>query len=614
MVSQLFLQILNMSFTASFVILFVIAARLFLKKSPKVLSYALWGIVLFRLACPFSLESMFSILPTKANPISQDIVYMAEPKIDTGIPAINYAVNSALPAATPYTSTNPLQIWVFLGGTVWLMGIAALLIYSIASLLKLNKRLRNAVHERENIYLSGRLDTPFVMGIIRPKIYLPTALTDREKQYILLHEKMHIRRLDHVVKLLSFFVLCLHWFNPLVWAAFFLSGRDMEMSCDEAVMKELGSEVKKDYSTSLLTLATGRRIISGTPLAFGEGDTRSRIKNVLSYKKTAFWVVVITAAAVICIAVGLMTNPKDQEIGHLGVNAIILEIDKNNQTMLVEGIDRNSVIGDKCVIDWEGEPFITVATNSGPTRLFIDDFSVGDYVVLFIGEVQASYPTKATATTIQLQPREMLPEAYSAKDLWSARTKYVGDNSAVGKIITALDLPEDLKYDGFELFTKGHPYAVSVNLKTDTETRNAYTGALNEVIFEENAIIMFSLIENVEQIVFTLDDGQNPYSVDYPRDWAEDFMGGSLYERTETFEGFGQLTKEIKIKIRNKIEEVIKHQQSGTGQKNLSFFVKPDEPAEVIANLQPTKLSVSERATVVAVEPVAQIFLMGYTK
>lgn len=282
---------------------------------------------------------------------------------------------------------------------------------------------------------------------------------------------------------------------------------------------------------------------------------------LLNYKKTAFWVVVITVVAVICIAVGLMINPKDKEIGYLGVDAIILEIDRDNLTMLVEGIGTNSVISDRCVLDWEGEPFITVATNSGPTRLSLDDFSVGDYVVLFIGEVQESYPTKATATTIQLEPREMLPEAYSAKDLWSARTKYVGNNSAVGKIITSLSFPEDLKYHSFELFTNDHPYAVSVNLKTDTETRNANTGALNEVIFEENAIIMFSLIENAEQIIFALDDGKNPYSVDYPRDWADDFMGGGLYERTETFEDFRKLTKEISMKISNKIEEnnALKH-------------------------------------------------------
>lgn len=310
MAEKIFLQILNMSFTACFVIILVLIARLFLKKSPKVLSYALWGVVLFRLICPFSFESMFSLLPAKTNPISQDIVYAPIPTIDTGIPAINHTVNQLLPAATPAASVNPLQIWVFIGSAVWLLGIAILLIYSISSLLKLQKRLKNAVHKKDNIYLAEHLDTPFVMGIIRPKIYLPISLTEGEKRYILLHEQMHIKRFDHVVKIVSFFLLCLHWFNPLVWMAFFISGKDMEMSCDEAVIKQLGNDVKKEYSSSLLTLTTGKHIIGGSPLAFGEGDTKGRIKNVLNYKKPAFWVVIISFLIVVVLGFGLATNQK----------------------------------------------------------------------------------------------------------------------------------------------------------------------------------------------------------------------------------------------------------------------------------------------------------------
>ncbi|MFA5536249.1 MAG: M56 family metallopeptidase, partial [Bacillota bacterium] len=312
MAENIFLQILNLSFTASFVIIFVLLARLFLKKSPKILSYALWGVVLFRLICPLSFESMFSLLPVKPNPIPLDIVYEAFPTIDTGIPAINQTVNQSLPAATATASINPLQIWTFIGSTVWLMGIAVLLIYSIVSLAKLRRRLKNAVHDKDNIYLAKQLDTPFVMGIIRPKIYLPTSLKEEEKRYILLHEQMHIRRFDHIVKIVSFFVLCLHWFNPLVWIAFFVSGKDMEMSCDEAVIKELGSDVKKEYSSSLLTLATGRRIVGGSPLAFGEGSTKGRIKNVLNYKKPKFWVILITALICVIAVFCLVSNPESK--------------------------------------------------------------------------------------------------------------------------------------------------------------------------------------------------------------------------------------------------------------------------------------------------------------
>jgi len=310
MLDSLFLQILNMSLTASIVILFVLGGRFLLKKAPKIFSYALWSVVLFRLVCPFSFESLVSLLPSNPAPISDKILYTLAPQINTGVEIIDNAVNATLPVPAFGASVNPMQIWTFIGEIVWLTGIAVLLLYSVISLIRLQNRLKNAVHEKENVYLAEQLDTPFVLGIIRPKIYLPAALSPEEKQYILLHEQIHIRRFDHVVKVLSFLVLCAHWFNPLVWVAFFLCGKDMEMSCDEAVIKRLGNDVKKDYSSSLLALATGRRFISGIPLAFGEGDTRGRIKNVLNFKKPGFWVIVITMILVTALCVGLMTNPK----------------------------------------------------------------------------------------------------------------------------------------------------------------------------------------------------------------------------------------------------------------------------------------------------------------
>ncbi|HOJ09358.1 MAG TPA: M56 family metallopeptidase [Clostridiales bacterium] len=250
MLDNLFLQILNMSYTASIVILFVLGARLLLKKAPKIFSYALWSVVLFRLVCPFSFESLVSLLPGNPAPISDKILYAQTPQITTGITGIDNAVNATLPVPAFGASVNPIQIWTFIGEIVWLAGIAALLLYSVVSLIQLQNRLKNAVHEKENVYL------------------------------------------------------------PLVWVAFFLSGKDMEMSCDEAVIKRLGNDVKKDYSSSLLALATGRRIVNGIPLAFGEGDTKGRIKNVLNYRKPGFWVIAITVLIVVALCLGLMANPK----------------------------------------------------------------------------------------------------------------------------------------------------------------------------------------------------------------------------------------------------------------------------------------------------------------
>ncbi len=306
---ELFLQILNMSFTAGIVILAVIAVRFLLHKTPKLFSYALWIIVLFRLVCPFSLESVLSLLPTNPAPVPTDIVYSATPRVNTGITAVDRTISASLPAPVAHTSVNPLQIWVSIGTAVWIFGMAALLIYSAISLIRLKRLLRGALCLFGNVYQCERLHTPFVMGVFRPRIYLPSTLTESERQYILLHERTHIRRLDHIMKLFSFLVLCIHWFNPLVWVAFFLSGRDMEQSCDEAVIKQLGSDTKKEYSSLLLSLATGRRIVAGVPLAFGEGDTKGRIKHVLRYRKPAFWVIAAAISAFIIVSVVLILNP-----------------------------------------------------------------------------------------------------------------------------------------------------------------------------------------------------------------------------------------------------------------------------------------------------------------
>lgn len=309
MQDHIFLQILNMSFTGSIVILLVLLARLLLAKAPRRFSYALWAAVLFRLVCPFSMESVFSLLPVNANPIPMDIGYQAVPKIETGIPAVNHAVNAILPPAAISGSVNELQIWTFVGYHLWLIGLSALLLYSLIGLFRFSRTLKGAVSLGGNLYGAKNIRTPFVLGIFRPRIYLPSELSEHERPYLVLHEQTHIKRGDHLFKIVGFLVLCVHWFNPLVWLAFFLFGRDMEMSCDEAVIKRLGNEVKKDYSASLLSLATGRRLVGGTPLAFGEGDTKSRIRHVLRYKKPAFWVTAVAVALVLAAVVGLLVNP-----------------------------------------------------------------------------------------------------------------------------------------------------------------------------------------------------------------------------------------------------------------------------------------------------------------
>lgn len=309
--SELFLTVLNMSITASYVIIFVILVRLFLKKAPKVISYALWGVVAFRLIIPYSFESIFSLMPRNANavPIPHDIIYQQSPKINSGIEVVDSFVSQSLPAPTAGASANPLQIYVEIGAYIWILGMIALLVYSLVSILILKRQLKSAQLIEKNIFEAKNLKTPFVLGLIRPKIYLPAVLNVSERSYILLHEQSHIKRKDHIIKVLAFITLSIHWFNPLVWIAFILMNTDMELSCDERVLKEIDEEIKKPYANSLLSLATGKHILNGGPLAFGEGNVKGRIKNVLNYRKHSFWVIVVSIITVIILGIALIANP-----------------------------------------------------------------------------------------------------------------------------------------------------------------------------------------------------------------------------------------------------------------------------------------------------------------
>ena len=312
---KLFISVLNMSITASYVILIVIAIRLLLKKAPKVISYALWGVVAFRLLIPFSFKSVFSLIPRKTNvvPISNGIIYQQSLQIDNGIRVLDSFTSEPLHASNAGASISPLQNFIEFGAYIWMLGIIILLVYSFVSILVLKRQLKAARLIENNIFESRSLQTPFVLGVIRPKIYLPVGLKDDERDYILLHEQILIRRKDHIIKMLAFFVLCFHWFNPLVWVAYLIMSIDMELSCDESVLKEMNEEIKKPYANSLLSLAAGRHILSGSPIAFGEGNVKRRIINVLNYKKPAFWVTLVSVMLAVTIGIGLLANPYDKK-------------------------------------------------------------------------------------------------------------------------------------------------------------------------------------------------------------------------------------------------------------------------------------------------------------
>lgn len=324
LVNRVFPAVLNMSLTASVVIVFVLLARLLLRRAPRIISYALWAVVLFRLLCPVSLSAGFSLLnlvdaPAEtATPHTSVVEYIPRETVQRpAVPAapitgtVTAPAESAAPADPPAAQRRSLDLGTA-AALVWAAGIVAMVVHSAVNYRRLRRRLVGVVPLAGNIYLADHIGSPFVMGLLRPRIYLPSALPAGERDYILRHEQHHIRRLDPLVKAVAFGALCIHWFNPLVWLAFFLASRDMEMSCDEAVMNKLGEDVRADYSASLLRLATGRPTVGGTPLAFGEGDTRSRIRNILRWQRPRLWLTVVAAAACVAVIAACAANPRGE--------------------------------------------------------------------------------------------------------------------------------------------------------------------------------------------------------------------------------------------------------------------------------------------------------------
>jgi len=305
---SLFLTILNMSITGAFVIAAICLARLPLRKAPKIISYCLWAVVGFRLVFPFSIESMFSLIPFNATVIPPDIASYTVRHIDSGIPAANYVVSNVLPAASSVAGASPLQVFTSISAYVWLAIAAILITFGLVSYLRLKIKMKSATHIEDNIYEADKIRSPFVLGIIKPKIYLPPGLNEHEYEYIVMHEQTHIQRKDHMTKVAAYLILCVHWFNPLAWAAFLLMSVDMEMSCDERVLKALGLESKKSYSLSLLSQASNKRSIGISPLAFSEGGLKARIKNVLDFKKIPMRFVITAAVLAVILSIGLTLN------------------------------------------------------------------------------------------------------------------------------------------------------------------------------------------------------------------------------------------------------------------------------------------------------------------
>ena len=310
--AAVFLKLLNLSISASWLVLAVLVLRLVSKRSPKWMNVLLWGIVALRLVLPFSVESALSLIPS-AETVSPAVVqFDPAPTITSGVNIIDNAVNPSLSehfAAAPTMSVNPLYVWTEIAGWVWLIGLGAMLLYALVSYLRLRWRVSVSLCVRENIYLCDAISSPFILGVVKPRIYLPSTLDEVQQQNVLSHERAHLTRRDHWWKPLGFVLLAVYWFNPVLWLAYALLCRDIELACDERVIRTMDESAVKTYSTVLLACSMPRKAVITCPLAFGEVGVKERVKNALRYKKPAFWVVAASVAVCVVVAVCFLTNP-----------------------------------------------------------------------------------------------------------------------------------------------------------------------------------------------------------------------------------------------------------------------------------------------------------------
>ena len=310
--AAVFLKLLNLSISASWLVLAVLVLRLVSKRSPKWMNVLLWGIVALRLVLPFSIESALSLIPSAETVSPAAVQFDPAPTITSGVSVIDNAVNPSLSehfAAVPTASVNPLYVWTEIAGWVWLIGLGAMLLYALVSYLRLRRRVSVSLPIRDRIYLCDAISSPFILGVVKPHIYLPSGLDEVQRQNVLAHEQAHLARRDHWWKPLGFALLAVYWFNPVLWLAYTLLCRDIELACDERVIRTMDESAVKTYSTVLLACSMPRKAVITCPLAFGEVGVKERVRNALHYKKPAFWVVAASVAVCVVVAVCFLTNP-----------------------------------------------------------------------------------------------------------------------------------------------------------------------------------------------------------------------------------------------------------------------------------------------------------------
>ncbi|MGB4748183.1 MAG: M56 family metallopeptidase [Bacillota bacterium] len=552
--TSVFLKVLSMTAVGTLVALFVMLVRPLLRKAPKVFSYVLWLVVLFRLICPLSIESNLSIVPVpqvtdkihsvvtqSADPSNlpvQDGIQIVEPVSPEPGNAVEYEAPSE-PSSPPESSGA--TIWHGLS-RVWLVGATAVLGYGIYSYFRLKRSLTFATLVEGNIYEADTISSPFVLGLLSPKIYIPVTVQGEEREYVLKHEEYHIKRMDHIVKALYFLALAIHWFNPIVWISFSLMTKDMEMSCDEMVLSRWGKDIRADYSTCLLNMSINQRFAS--PLAFGENNTKSRIKNVAGYRKPSSWLMIISLLVVVSVIIVLAVNPKkpiSYENSELGFS---LEFPSEwEERYVVEEHEDSVVIYCKKVYDeWEheGGRLLTIQRQIGE---LIDEEDIAQSPapakMLLQGNGYTYYATFASDVQYPPDNSELAKEYLSLEeqlDLVCKSIALLGDTQPVAKnegfkvLGTAffkLEVPEDWDLKR----AQDHPVA------WDIWVDEINIGQIKMIPYNTEVIVENGSIDDYNIARFA-DEYQRQAALIVHRDYADDAIMEKIKDTFEWTDGY----------------------------------------------------------------------------
>lgn len=548
--TDIFAKVLNMSIVGTMAIVIVFIARQFLKDKPKIFSYMLWTVVFFRLICPFSFSSTHSVIGS----VSGDTTYVSVQKstiVNENIAKIGSSVSQYIPSPTPMASVDPMQVIFFIFASIWIVGIFVLLLYTVFSYLRIKKRVETATLICNNIYETDRIKSPFVMGI-KPKIYIPVGIEKTDLYYILEHERIHIKRLDFLVKPIAYAIVVLHWFNPFVWFAFSLMNKDMEMSCDEMVLKVMDADSSKEYSYALLnTSAKNSGLLS--PIGFGESNVKERIKNILTYKKTEAFAMVTTI--IVCIAAGffVLANPHDAKVNGRELGSVLSQYDDNLVALndMIE-FDYDYVIqfppyADKKTMEKMlgfNCSILNESVNEGMMNLLFvknnkavcyiygygenNDFylSLPDGAKIQKKDIGTFFVSTTNGYSTYISNNDNYGEGRTlltrAAELLEAKNPYIGDPSANGKIIRLLTWPDAAKLNGTELQTTTEPYGITLDVLTDSNIQSFVQDYIGSSQYYQNAMVMLALINNCGSVSYRFN---NSTTVTFTRTQIEKNIG-----------------------------------------------------------------------------------------